>query len=259
MSDPTLLIRMWMIRERDELQISCRSLFDAIAAFKENVRALFYLAVLLDHVCPACGGNVRMTREGRCGCERCRRTLDPTVIFQRCPRCDGTLRLNIRRYECRQCGFDVVSRYLFDGLVFDAEYFRRKMAEHREREARRYDELRELPLMNRSGAIDLGGYDLNEMPGLVDALDALVNAHIDHPSPEMRPHFDLRKYQAHLLSCLDENQTSFDDVPVLTENRRQDRIGLFIAMIFLLQTGRVFAFQEKDNILLTLHDPHRKG
>ena len=35
----------------------------------------------------------------------------------------------VRRYQCGQCGAEIRSRFLFDGLVFDAEYFRQKMAE----------------------------------------------------------------------------------------------------------------------------------
>ena len=50
--------------------------------------------------------------------------FDPTIAFQRCTACDGRIGLQIRRYRCRKCGSEVVSRFLFDGLVFNAEYFR---------------------------------------------------------------------------------------------------------------------------------------
>jgi hypothetical protein len=62
-----------------------------------------------------------------------RLVLVATPAFQRCDACGGELAVAIRRYRCRQCGADATLRFLFDGLVFDAEYFRQKMYECRSR------------------------------------------------------------------------------------------------------------------------------
>jgi predicted RNA-binding Zn-ribbon protein involved in translation (DUF1610 family) len=70
-----------------------------------------------------------MVSKGKRRCVSCGRQLDPTRAFQRCPVCDGVPVLRVRRYECRDYGGDIESRFLFDGLAFDAEYFRAKMAE----------------------------------------------------------------------------------------------------------------------------------
>ena len=112
-----------------------RDLGEAVAGLLSRTRQLYYQLVLLDRHCPACDGRLEMVRDGLCRCETCGRTVDPTVTFQRCDRCDGKAILRIRRYQCRQCGSEIVSRFLFDGLVFDGEYFRQKMTEHRQRRA----------------------------------------------------------------------------------------------------------------------------
>ncbi|HOW74167.1 MAG TPA: hypothetical protein PKY77_26485 [Phycisphaerae bacterium] len=105
----------------------------AVERFMQQARVFYYAVILSGYSCPGCGGNLEMVSEGTSQCRSCGSCFDPTVTFQRCESCGGKPRLMVRRYQCGNCGQDVTSRFLFDGLVFDAEYFRQKMAESRER------------------------------------------------------------------------------------------------------------------------------
>ena len=118
--------RSWIIE-------SAFAMLAAAGRFAERARWFFYQVTLSNHVCPACSGTLIMTGESRCRCETCSREIDPTVTFQRCVDCGGRPSIAVRRYRCRACGADIPSRFLFDGLAFDTEYFRQKMAESRQR------------------------------------------------------------------------------------------------------------------------------
>jgi hypothetical protein len=65
-----------------------------------------------------------------------------------------------------------VSRFLFDGLVFDATYFRKKMAESRKRKQEQRERVRRLLAGTRSGALVLPGMDPS--PDLLTALNQLA-------------------------------------------------------------------------------------
>ena len=101
-----------------------------IAGLKRKVRSFYFQVLLQTHPCPHCDGPLVMEAEGRCCCQVCGRALDPTATFQSCSTCGGKPRLRVRRYECATCGTEIASRFLFDGLAFDADYFRQKMAAH---------------------------------------------------------------------------------------------------------------------------------
>ncbi len=100
----------------------------AVAAFAQRAQAYCYAVALLSHRCPACNAHLVMVGEGCCRCESCAKQFDPTIMFQTCISCGGKPILRTRRYRCSRCGGDIVSRFLFNGLIFDAEYFRQKMA-----------------------------------------------------------------------------------------------------------------------------------
>jgi len=91
-----------------------------------------------------------MVAEGRCKCTCCGDELDPTVNFQRCSACGGIPMLRISRYKCRDCSGDIASRFLFDGLVFDKDYFRRKMSESRQRKEEQHERVRQMLAESRS-------------------------------------------------------------------------------------------------------------
>lgn len=103
----------------------------AVEVFINKVRKFFYSVMLLGYRCPKCNGLLIIVAEERCRCNSCGCELDPTVEFQRCSACGGTPILRVRRYQCKNCGNDVSSKFLFDGLVFNAEYFRQKVAQSR--------------------------------------------------------------------------------------------------------------------------------
>lgn len=50
----------------------------------------------------------------------------------------------MRRYECAGCGTEIASRFVFDGLVFDANYFGQRMAEHRRRRREQRERVRQM-------------------------------------------------------------------------------------------------------------------
>jgi len=86
--------------------------------------------------------------------------LDPTISFQRCSACGGVPVLRVRRYNCRDCGIVIQSIFLFDGLIFDGEYFRQKMIESRQRRKEQRERVREMLAESRSGDLSLEYADL---------------------------------------------------------------------------------------------------
>ncbi len=130
-------------------------LAEAVAGLVARVRAFCHEVMLAGHACPTCGGGLVMVRDGACRCLACGRTFDPTVAFQTCDACGGRPRLRVRRYECRRCQAEIVSRFLFDGLVFDAAYFREKMAEHRKHRQAQRERVRQMLAACRSSAAEV--------------------------------------------------------------------------------------------------------
>lgn len=132
---------MYRLRGMNIIEMAFR-LAATVAQYQGKARYFFYEVMLSDRTCPTFEGGLVMTADGQCRCVECGKGFDPTVAFQRCSDCRGRLHLAIRRYRCRECGADVASRFLFDGLVFDPDYFRQKMAEHRQRRKDLRDRLR---------------------------------------------------------------------------------------------------------------------
>ena len=88
---------------------------EAVEAFLQKARRFFYSVMLIGDRCPECSGSLVMVSEGRCRCVSCGKEFDPTVTFQRCSKCGGVPVLRVSRYQCRDCGSDIRSRFLFDG------------------------------------------------------------------------------------------------------------------------------------------------
>jgi len=253
--DPSQQGSVACLRERLDSLLALLS--SSIAGFKQRVRRFFYEVVLCRHRCPVCDATVMMIREGRCRCESCQRTFDPTVAFQRCSSCGGVPRLRIRRYMCEHCGTEVVSRFLFDGLVFDAEYFRRKMAEHRQRQ--RQLRGREIVPMSRSDDVEPAVADLKSIPGLLAALDSLTAGNNSTAALPATAEFDLHRYEAHVFAHVSGEPIRLDEIPPLSSRTRQDRIWRFIAVIFLAHTGLISVRQEDWTIWVSKRETHRKG
>ena len=110
----------------------------AVTGFAGRARKFYYAVVLLGHCCPKCNGKLVMVGEGLCRCKFCKSEFDPTVAFQRCGVCGGRPEVQLRRYRCCNCRADIFSRFLFDGLAFNKEYFCQKMAESRQKSGNRY-------------------------------------------------------------------------------------------------------------------------
>ena len=233
-------------------------LLAAVARFAERARRFFYAVALLGNRCPDCSGVLTMAGEGRCRCLACHRQFDPTVAFQRCSSCGGRPAIRVRRYRCGQCGQDVPSRFLFDGQVFDADYFRAKMAEHRERKRRRREQLREMLAKSRSDGIEPQPADLDAVPGLVEAINGLTGR-LDLPIPLPRGgEFDLQRYQDHVRAHLGPEAIRLDHIPPLTEDPRRDLVWRFIAVIFLAHAGLADATQTGQTIMVIQRETHSK-
>ena len=222
----------------------------AVERFMEQARMFYYAVMLSGHACPKCGGNLEMIQEGACRCCSCEHTLDPTVAFQQCELCGGRLQLNVRRYSCSQCGKDLVSRFLFDGLVFDAEYFRHKMAESRAHKQELRERVREMLAESRSAALPPQPMDLNSMPGLLEALNQLVQTGGSVAELSLPPTFSLSRYQAHVEAHIRPIAISLEQIPPLSENTRLDRIWRFIAIIFMAHAGILDVWQDGPNVMV---------
>jgi hypothetical protein len=230
------------------------SLADAVAGFVERAKRFFYDVMLWDSLCPACGGGLAMVREGVCKCRACGHQFDPTTTFQGCQACGGKVVLRVRRYQCQQCGADVPSRFLFDGLVFDAEYFRQKMVEHRQKKAEQHERVRQVLAESRSQALGLPAADLGDVPGLAEALNTLA---ADAPSglvAWMPSEFNLALYESHVQAHIGAIAVEFDQIPPLGGNRRLDRVRRFIAILFLAHAGLIDIRQDGQSIQVMKHE-----
>lgn len=231
-----------------------------VAGLIDKVRAFYYEVMLSEHRCPRCEVGLEMIREGRCRCRECGLELDPTVVFQRCSACGGELRLNVRRYSCRSCGADVPSRFVFDGLIFDAEYFRQKMAESRERKRELRERVRQMLAASRSESI-LAPQIEGLTSDLLLALDGLMTGPESCRMPDLSSRFDLNRYQSHVNAHIGPIATAFDEIPPLSENPRLDRIWRFITIIFLAHASTIDVWQDGQIIMVKKHevDAERQG
>ena len=232
---------------------------EAVEAFLQKARRFFYSVMLIGHRCPKCNGSLAMVSEGRCRCVSCGKEFDPTVTFQRCSQCGGVPVLRIRRYQCRDCGGDITSKFLFDGLVFDPVYFRQRMAESRKRRKEQRERVRHMLAESRSPALPLGHADLGSVPGLIDALNALTVGVDEAIAVEAREEFDLKAYEGHIQAHIHDYPVSLTDIPPLSENPKKDLIWRFIAVIFLAHAGSVDVWQAGQEVMVKKHEANREG
>jgi len=241
------------------IRVLACELAEAVEAFRAKARRFFYRVMLIGHRCPECNGSLDIIAEGKCRCIGCEKEFDPTVAFQRCPACGGVPVVHVCRYQCKDCGGDIESRFLFDGLVFDAEYFRMKMAESRQRKQEQRDRVRQMLAESRSGNLALEHADLSEVPGLLEALNALTAGLDDGIAVECRGRFDLKLYESHVRDHLRDYPVNLTAMPPLGDNLRKDLIWRFIAVIFLAHAGVVDIWQEGQEIMVTKHEANREG
>ncbi|MFC1603706.1 hypothetical protein ACFL5F_01640 [Planctomycetota bacterium] len=230
----------------------------AVEVFMNKAKKFFYSVMLFSHRCPECTGILVMYTEGKCRCVSCEKELDPTVAFQRCSECGGVPVLRVRRYECKNCGSDIQSKFLFDGLAFDADYFRNKMIESRQRKAEQRERVRQMLVESRSTDLPLGAVDLAAVPGLLDALNSLTAGLDNSFAIESRDEFDLKRYETHIQAHIQNLPISLLDIPPLSENLKKDLIWRFIAVIFLAHSGIIDVWQQGHNIMVIKHETNRK-
>ena len=142
---------------------------------------------------------------------------------------------------------------------FDAEYFRQRMEEHRQRTAGRLERVREMLAVSRSPTLATGPVDLDSAPGLLDALNALLGGTPTALPIVTRSRFDLKAYQAHVHANLGPIARDFDEIPALRSDDRLDRVWRFIAIIFLAHDGRVEVVQEGTEIMVMQRETDREG
>ena len=233
-------------------------LMEAVTGFAGRVRKFCYAVVLLGHSCPKCNGKLMMVGEGLCKCRSCNSEFDPTTAFQRCIVCGGRAELQLRRYRCKICSNDITSRFLFDGLVFDREYFRQKMAESRQQRKQQRERVRKMLADSRSGNLRLPVADLSAVPGLEEALNSLTVDLAELVPWVPQKGFDLKRYQSHIQAHIQDFPISLEEIPPL-ENTRKDRIWRFIAVIFLAHTGIINIWQDGQKIMVIKREADREG
>ncbi len=231
--------------------------FDVVAAVKEftsEARRFYYLVMLFGYRCPKCNGSLTMVGDSRCKCDACSHQFDPTVEFQRCSDCGGRPILRIKHYLCNSCGRQIHSVFLFDGIIFDADYFRKKMAKSRRRKKELKHRVQEMLAQCRSEPVPLDAPDLDSVPGLMEALGSLTAGTEIPLPPELKAGFDLDRYQAHMMSHLEMGPSTLRSVPALIDDLRLDLIWRFIAVIFLAHTGSVQVRQQGQAIWVIRYD-----
>ena len=166
--------------------------------------------------------------------------------------------MRVRRYQCKDCGSDIQSRFLFDGLAFDPEYFRQKMAESRQRRSERRERVRQMLAESRSDTLPLGEADLDSVPGLLDALNALTAGLPESFAVESRDGFDLSRYETHIQAHIGDLPVSLAAIPPVGADPKKDLIRRFIAVIFLAHAGVVDVWQEGRDIMVIKHEANRE-
>ena len=241
------------------IRVLASELAEAVESFRVKACQFFHSVMLIGHRCPKCDGSLVMVSEGKCRCVSCGNEFDPTVMFQRCPQCGGVSVLRVRRYQCRDCGSDIISKFVFDGLVFDPDYFRQKMAESRKRKQEQRERVRQMLAESRSAELPLDYANLGSVPGLIDALNALTAGIDESLAMEARDEFDLSRYESHIQAHIQSFPVNLTEIPRLSENPKKDLIWRFIAVIFLAHAGVVDVWQEGQQIMVTKHEANREG
>lgn len=243
---------------RDQLIAASFQIQEAAERYAHNAKLFYYQSVLYFHKCHSCAGRLVMQSESKCRCLSCNAQFDPTVAFLRCSACGGAVRLQVRRYACVDCGSDVPSRFVFDGLVFDCDYFRCKMAEHRERKRERLARVRELLSGSCSGRLDLQPLEEAPLANLFDALAGIEAAPSFLQIDRFEPIFDLPHYQRHLQAHASTIALTLDELSPLSENRRISRIGCFIAAVFLAHLGVLRIWQDGPDVMIIQNETNRE-
>ena len=192
---------------RNSLVRQINGILEYVDAYKERVRDFYFHVLLSQHACPTCGDALQMTGASECSCQS-GHIFDPTVAFQPSPCCQARLIRKTFHYACSRCHETVPSRFLFDERVFDAEYFREMMRDHRDQAKSRREEIGRLLAESRSGTLLLMEEPrLDALPDFLRDLDAFI---LGNPIPlcgdafELKSDFNMAAYRSHILSLLSQ-------------------------------------------------------
>lgn len=240
-------------RIRNPLLHQINGILEYVDAYKERVRDFYFQVLLSQHACPTCGDGLHMTGTSECSCQS-GHIFDPTVAFQPSPCCQARLIRKTFHYACSHCHKTVPSRFLFDERVFDAEYFREMMREHRDQAKSRREEIGRLLAESRSGTLLLMEEPrLDTLPDFLQDLDTFI---LGNPIQlcgnafELRSDFNLAAYRAHILSLLDNHTLRFSDISPLTGDDRRDRVRRFITLVFMDNDREINLQQHGDDLLV---------
>jgi len=159
--------------------------------------------------------------------------------------------LRVRRYYCKDCGNEITSRFVFETLPYEREYFKQKMAESRQRKKEKIKQVREMLAQSRSQAITFDAVDLDSVPGLLVALNGLTQGIDDNVLLELKSKFDIERYQSHIKAHIQDFEIDLRSIPAILENTHKDLIWRFIAAIFLEHEREIEIHQDGQNIWLS--------
>lgn len=242
---------------RNPLVHQINGILGYVGAYKERVRDFYFQVLLSQHACPTCGDALRMSGTSECSCHS-GHIFDPTVTFQPSPCCQARLIRKTFHYACSRCHETVPSRFLFDERVFDAEYFREMMREHRDHIKSRREEIGRLLAKSKSGALLLTEeLRLDTIPDFLQDLDAFIQGNpiqLCDDAFELKSDFNLAAYRSHILSLLDQHILRFSDISPLTGDDRRDRARRFITLVFMDNDREINLQQHGNDLLIRRYD-----
>ena len=241
----------------DDIIQEAFNITQAVERLKERVRHFYYQVILIGHSCPECRGKIEMVMDNWCRCRLCGHEFDPTAEFQRCS-CGGKLKISVRRYACLDCGSICRSRYAFDSVVYDREYFAGKMRESRQKKQQERKDYGIEVSRQRSNQTRYCAAEISSVPGLLAALNSLSGTVNEAALAELRKQFDLNIYQQHILGYVDNEPIDLRSIPAVITNSKLDIIWKFVAAIFLEHEGKILLTQLNNDVLICKNGFDRK-
>jgi len=161
-----------------------------------------------------------------------------------------------------RCGEQVVSKFLFQERLFDAQYFCEKMSESRQRKRRRREAMQRLLAASRSLDVTITEYPGNaDLDSLAEILDTFVG-HEEMGDADTflgRDSFKMDAYRSMILASLHGKIVRFDTLPPVCPDLRLDRIRRFITLLFMEQAREVWLEQREHGILVMPYETHVEG
>ena len=204
-----------------------------------------------------------MIQDGTAICAHCEARLDPTVCFQSCDKCGGSLQRRTSHYACTLCGAMTRSRFAFDPIVFDRAYFARMMRKSRQRRKHHRQQIQERLRSARSNLfVPDRKPDLGDIPDLSESLNHMAGLPLPAELIERflrDPGLDMKRYRHHILHHIDAYGVLFDKIPPLLDNRRRDRIFRFVVAVFMWQEGEVMLTQQNQILVVARYESNGEG